>query len=96
LKTILNKISSSLSENFKYIYLAIFFTLLAGIFHPLITGNLFNDFLWGVIVLTVGLAGVVLLYKSLTSEKRQIIYFGGGFGIIFLALILIFQITGRV
>ena len=77
-------------------YLAAFFTLLAGFFHPMISGDLYNEFLWGVIVLIVGLAGGVLLYNSLTSEIRQIIYFAGGFGIIFLALVLIFQITGRI
>jgi hypothetical protein len=92
----LNKISSQFSGGFKYVYLAAFFALLAGFFHPLITGDLFNEFLGGVFVLIIGLTGGILLYKSITSEKRQIIYFGGGFGIIFLSLTLIFQITGRV
>ena len=92
----MNKVSSQFTEGFKYVYLVAFFTLLAGFFHPMISGDLYNEFLWGVIVLIIGLAGGVLLYKSITSEKRQIIYFAGGFGIIFSSLVLIFLITGRI
>ena len=92
----MNNVSSQLTEGFKLVYLGAFFALLAGFFHPMISGDLYNDWLWGVIVLIVGLAGGVLLYKSITEEKRRLIYFCGGFGIIFLSLTLIFQITGRV
>ena len=38
--------------------------------------------IFGVLVLFVGLAGGILLYKSATSEKRREIYLGGGFGLI--------------
>jgi FtsH-binding integral membrane protein len=74
----------------------VFFALLSGFFHPLITGDSFGSVIFGVIVLFVGLAGGVLLYKSATSEKRREIYFGGGFGLIVISFVLIFQITGRV
>jgi len=92
----LNEILSKAVGNFKYVYLVVFFALLAGFFHPLITDDSFYSVIFGIIVLFVGLAGGVLLYKSATSEKRQTIYFGGGFGMIILSLILIFQITNRV
>ena len=87
---------SKVKIGFKYVYLAVFFTLLAGIFHPLITGNSLDGVISGVIVLFVGLAGGVLLYKSATLEKRREIYLGVGFGLIVISLVLIFQITGRV
>jgi uncharacterized membrane protein YjjP (DUF1212 family) len=90
------KTLSKASTGFKYVYLAVFFTLLAGIFHPLITGNSLDGVISGVIVLFVGLAGGVLLYKSATLEKRREIYLGVGFGLIAISLVLIFQITGRV
>ncbi len=87
---------SKAKTGFKYVYLAVFFTLLAGIFHPLINENPLDRTISGVIVLFVGLAGGVLLYKSASSEKRREIYLGVGVGLIAISFVLIFQITGRV
>jgi peptidoglycan/LPS O-acetylase OafA/YrhL len=87
--------SSKIRTGFKYVYLVAFFALLAGFFHPLITGDSFDSVIFGVFVLFVGLAGGILLYKSATSEKRREIYFGGGFVIIGISLTMIFLITGR-
>ncbi len=81
---------------FKYVYLIAFFALLSGFFHPLITNTSFDSVVIGVIVLFVGLAGGVLLYKSAFSEKRRVIFLGGGFALISISLFYIFQITGRV
>ncbi len=81
---------------FKYIYLVVFFALLAGFFHPLITNTSFDSVIVGVLVLFVGLAGGVLLYKSATSEKKRELFLGGGFALIAISLYYIFQITGRV
>ncbi len=92
----LSETSSKIRTGFKYVYLVMFFALLAGFFHPLITGNSFDTVVLGVIVLFVGLAGAILVYKSASSEKRRIMYFGGGFGLIAISLALIFQFTGRV
>jgi len=87
---------SKAKTGFKYVYLAIFFTLLAGIFHPLINENPLDRSISGVIVLFVGLAGGILLYKSASSEKRREIYLGVGVSLIAISFVLIFQITGRV
>ena len=81
---------------FKYVYLIAFFALLSGFFHPLITNTSFDSVVIGVIVLFIGLAGGVLLYKSAISEKRRGIFLGGGFALISISLFYIFQITGRV
>jgi hypothetical protein len=81
---------------FKYVYLIAFFALLSGFFHPLITDTGFESVVNGVIILFVGLAGAILLYKSITSEKRHEIFLGGGFVLISISLFFIFQITGRV
>jgi len=74
----------------------VFFALLSGFFYPLITNNSFDSVISGVIVLFVGLAGGVLMYKSSSSEKRRVIYLGGGVGLMAISLTLIFLITGRV
>ncbi len=82
--------------SFKYIYLVAFFTLLAGFFHPIITNPSFDGVIIGVLILFVGLAGGVLLYRAATSEKRRGIFLGVGFALIAISLYYIFQLTGRV
>jgi len=88
--------SSQFKTGFKYVYLVMFFALLSGFFHPLITGGSLEGVVSGTIVLFVGLFGGVLLYKSATSENKRLIYMGAGFGLIGISLTLIFQLTGRV
>jgi len=92
----LNKTTSNMLAGFKYIYLVAFFALLAGFFHPIIANTSFDSVISGVLVLFVGLAGGVLLYKSATSENRRMIFLGGGFSLISISLYYIFQFTGRV
>jgi len=91
----LNETSSKVLTSFKYIYLVAFFALLSGLFHPLITGTSFDGVIIGVLILFVGLAGGVLLYKTATSENRRGIFLGGGFILIVISLHYIFQLTGR-
>jgi len=92
----LNKISFNVLTGFKYIYLVTFFALLAGLFHPLITNTSFDGVITGVLILFVGLAGGVLLYRSATSENRRGVFLGGGFTLMAISLYYIFQLTGRV
>ena len=80
---------------FKYIYLVAFFALLAGFFYPLITDTSFDVVIIGVLILFVGLAGGVLLYRSATSESKRAIFLGGGFTLMSISLYYIFQLTGR-
>jgi len=91
----LNKTSSKAFTGFKYIYLVAFFTLLSGFFYPLITNTSFDNVIIGVLILFVGLAGGVLLYRAATSEKRRGIFLGGGFALMAVSLYYIFQLTGR-
>ena len=95
LRILLNKTSSNVLAGFKYIYLVAFFALLAGFFHPLITDTSFDIVIIGVLILFLGLAGGVLLYKAATSENKKGIFLGGGFTLIIISLHYIFQITGR-
>ena len=80
---------------FKYIYLVAFFALLAGLFYPLINNTGFNGVISGVLILFVGLAGGVLLYRSATSENYRAIFLGGGFTLMSISLYYIIQFTGR-
>jgi len=92
----MSKLNTRVIAGAKYVYLIFFFALLAGVFHPLITGSSFNPVIIGSLVLFVGLAGAVLVYKAATSEKRRGIFLGGGFGLIAISLFYIISITGRI
>ena len=92
----MNKSSSIIGTGFKYVYLAAFFALLAGFFHPFIANTGFGSVIVGVIVLFLGLAGGILLYKAVTVDNRNAMLFGGGFTLIAISLFYIFQLTGRV
>jgi hypothetical protein len=92
----LSKTSYKLLTSFKYIYLVAFFALLAGFFHPIITNTSFDGMISGILILFVGLAGGVLLYRSAISESNRAIFLGGGFALISISLYYIFQLTGRI
>ena len=92
----MNKLSSKAITGAKYVYLVAFFVLLSGFFHPVITGTSFDSVITGTLILFVGLAGAVLVFKAGTSDKRRGIYLGGGFGLIAISLAYILQLTGRV
>ena len=78
----------------KYIYLIVCFALLSGIFYPLVMGEGWTDTLKGIGVLAVGLFGGILLYKSITSEKRRGVLMCCGFGLIAVSLIIIYELIG--
>ena len=92
----MSKLITRVIAGAKYIYLIFFFALIAGVFHPLITGASFNPVIIGSLVLFVGLAGGVLVYKAASSEKRRGIFLGGGFGLIAISLFYIISMTGRI
>ncbi len=91
----MNQTTSKALTGFKYIYLIAFFTLLAGLFHPRITNTSFYGVISGVLVLFVGLAGGILLYRAATSESNRVIFLGSGFALMAISLFYIFQFTGR-
>ena len=78
----------------KYVYLIVCFALLSGIFYPLVMGEGWEQSLKGIGVLAVGLFGGILLYKSITSEKRRGVLMCCGFGLIAVSLIIIYELIG--
>jgi len=77
----------------KYVYLIVCFALLSGIFYPLVTGEGWEQSLKGIGILAVGLFGGILLYKSITSEKRRAMLMCCGFGLIAVSLIIIYELV---
>ena len=81
----------------RYAYLLAFFALLAGIFFPLITYKAPFDFvILGTATLFLGLAGAILLFKGVTSDKRREIFIVLGFTLIAISLALIFILQEHV
>ena len=85
-----NILSKGLSS-LKYVYLIVFFALLSGFFHPLITDQSPNIIFIGIFILSLGLAGAILLYKATTSETKKGIFFVSGFTLIGISLFFIFR-----
>ena len=92
----MSNISSRAFSSFKYVYLIAFFALLSGVFYPLITKTSFESVISGILILFLGLAGGILLYKATTSETKREIFFGVGLILIGISSYFIFQFTGRV
>ena len=93
----LSNISSKAFSSFKYVYLTAFFALLSGVFYPFIRLEIdrntsFEPLISGILVLFLGLAGGVLLYKATTSETRREIFFGVGLILIVISSYLIYLI----
>ena len=80
-----------LSQIPRYAYLLAFFALLAGIFFPLITYQTsFDAVITGIATLFLGLAGAILLFKGVTSDKRRGIFIAIGFTLMATSLAFIF------
>ena len=89
--------SSSIALNWvKIIYLGFFFALLSGLFYPLIEGGSGEQIIIAMGVLSLGLVGGLLVYKSSRTEKHGHLYLGSGFCILATALLLVFVIAGRI
>ena len=79
----------------RYAYLFGFFTLLSGLFSPLIIPNIsFDLVIGGTATLFLGLTGGILLFKATTSDNRQGIFIAVGLALIGISLALIFQLQG--
>jgi len=89
------KTNSRIFFGIRYIYLAVFFALLAGLFRPIINNESFEEVFTGMLVISVGLAGTILVYNAATSEKLRVIYFSVGFGLISISLYFIYSLAGR-
>ena len=88
-----SKPTTILAQIPRYAYLLAIFVLLSGIFFPLITPEMPYDYaIQGVVILFLGLAGGILLFKATTSDNRRGILIAIGFALIAISLALIYHI----
>jgi len=84
---------SKLAQIPRYAYLLTIFVLLTGVFFPLITPEMpFDYVIQGTVVLFLGLAGGILLFKATTSDNRRGILIAIGFALITICLVLIYHL----
>ncbi len=79
----------------KYVYLIFFFALISGMFYPIVTHSSGDSVIEGILILFVGLAGAVSIYKAGTSNKHQKVYLIAGFAILAIALLLVYAAMGK-
>ena len=88
-----SKPNTILSQVPRYVYLLVFFALLAAIFSPLIVSQTsFDIVIQGVVTLFLGLIGAILLFKGASSGKGHRIFIVVGFALITISLALIFML----
>ncbi|HEX5358737.1 MAG TPA: hypothetical protein VFW99_02350, partial [Candidatus Nitrosotalea sp.] len=80
----------------RYVYLVAFFALLSGLFYPVITHSDPSLVVIGTLILFVGLAGTVSLYKAATDEKHKKAWLIIGLVVTSLALFLVYGAIGRI
>ena len=80
----------------RYVYLVAFFALLSGLFYPIITHSGPDLVIIGTLILFVGLAGTVTIYKAATAEKHKKAYLIIGLVITSIALFLVYGAIGRI
>ena len=93
----ISKPNSILAQIPRYVYLVAIFALVSGIFYPLITPGAdvaFDFVIGGTVMLFVGLAGGILLFKAATSDNRRGIFMVAGFVLLAISLLLITQVQG--
>ncbi len=80
----------------RYIYLVAFFALLSGMFYPIITHSSWDLVISGTLILFVGLAGTVSIYKAATADRHKKAYLIIGLVITSAALFLVYGAIGKV
>jgi len=89
-----SSVKSWIKSGTKYVYIIVAAALLSGIFTPFTIGFEFNIVISGIFIVLLGLAGGVLVFQGTKRQKSPTIMVLGGFALMIISLILIFQIAG--
>ena len=83
----------------KYVYLIVFFTLLAGIMAPIVnpieTGTTIEGSIIGIGVLFVGLVGGILIFKSTTSVENRTTFVIIGIALMIICAVFIAELANN-
>ena len=86
---------SLLLSGTKYVYIIGAVALLSGIFTPLTLGVEIEDVIFGMLSIFLGLAGGVVIFLGIKSQKLTTIMVSAGLGMMFGSLVLIFELSNK-
>ena len=75
----------------KYIYIVAAAALLSGIFTPLTIGEDWDQVIFGMLSIFLGLGGGVVIYLGVKTQKLTIVMVSGGLAMMFASLVLIYE-----
>ena len=79
----------------KYVYIIAAVALLSGIFTPLTLDVELEDVIIGMLSIFLGLAGGIVIFLGIKTQKFTTIMVCGGLGMMIGSLILIYELTNR-
>ena len=79
----------------KYAYIIGAVALLSGIFTPLTLGVEIEDVIFGMLSIFLGLAGGVVIFLGIKSQKLTTIMVSAGLGMMFGSIVLIFELSNK-
>ena len=88
-------LKSIIQSVIKYVYIIAAAALLSGIFTPLTLGVEFEDVIFGMWAIFVGLGGGILIFLGIQNEKFRTIKVIGGLGMIVASFIIIQELAER-
>ena len=88
-------LKSLLLSGTKYAYIIGAVALLSGIFTPLTLGVEIEDVIFGMLSIFLGLAGGIVIFLGIKTQKFTTIMVCGGLGMMIGSLILIYELTNR-
>ena len=86
-------IKSILLSGTKYAYIIAAAALLCGIYTPFTSGEDFDQVIYGMLTILLGLGGAVLIHLGIKNEKFTRIMVCGGLGLLVASLILIHELS---
>ena len=88
-------LKSILLSGTKYAYIIAAVALLSGIFTPLTLGVEIEAVIFGMLSIFLGLAGGIIIFLGIKTQKHTTIMVCGGLAIMIVSLILIYQSTNH-
>ena len=84
-------IKSLIVSGTKYIYIVAAAALLSGIFTPLTIGEDWDQVIYGMLSIFLGLGGGVVIYLGVKTQKFTIVMVSGGLAMMFASFVLIYE-----
>ncbi len=84
-------IKSLIVSGTKYIYIVVAAALLSGIFTPLTIGEDWDQVIYGMLSIFLGLGGGIVIYLGVKTQKLTIVMVSGGLAMMFASLVLIYE-----